>query len=98
MTTVHEPHENDNQIEFVGIVGKAGPRRTPRGLAIDVADNRERPCRWYDAVSDDPDLVAALSCGDVVKIVGKVLQTGHRPLICGTITILRKQRRKIDNS
>ena len=93
MTTLQDPRENDNNIEFVGIVGKAGPRQTAQGKAIDVADNRVRPCVWVDVVPDDPDIVDVLSCGDVVKIRGTVLMNSKRPLVRGKVEILRHRQR-----
>lgn len=96
MTNVHHSSAIDNRIEFVGIVGKAGIRRTPYGLSIDVADNRVRPCLWVDVIPDDPFILKKLSCGDVVDVVGEIMLDGSRPLVRATVTILQKQRRKVD--
>ena len=93
MINVHDPDENDNKIEFVGIVGKAGSRQTTHGLAIDVADNTVRPCRWVDVVPDNPAMIVDLVCGDVVRVIGEVLQTGSRRLVSGNVAILRNQHR-----
>ena len=93
MINVHDPDENDNKIEFVRIVGKAGSRQTTHGLAIDVADNTVRPCRWVDVVPDNPAMIVDLVCGDVVRVIGEVLQTGSRRLVSGNVAILRNQHR-----
>lgn len=92
MINLHQPSTNGNQqdISFVGIVGKAGPRQTTYGLAIDVADNRTRPCRWFDVIANDAALVPTLSCGDIVEICAVVLQSGRRPLIRGSVKMLRR--------
>ncbi len=89
MTTVHHTDENDNTIEFVGIVGKAGPRLTAYGWAIDVADNSVRPCFWRDVIPDYPALMDELTCGDVVNVKGRVLEDSKRPLVRGKVEILR---------
>ena len=89
MTTLQDPRENDNIVEFVGIVGKAGPCRTAYGLAVDVADNSVRPCRWRDVIPDDPALIDELTRGDVVNVRGRVLEDSKRPLVLGKVEILR---------
>lgn len=93
MSNLHDPHENDNQIEFVGIVGKAGPRLTAHGCAIDVADNSVRPFLWRDVIPDDPALIDKLMCGDLINVKGRVLQDSKRPLVRGEVEILPRRQR-----
>lgn len=89
MNTLQEPCENDNIIEFVGIVGKAGPCHTAYGVAIDIADNSVRPCRWRDVIPDDPALIDELTRGDAVNVRARVLEESERPLVRGKVEILR---------
>ena len=89
MTTLQDLVKNGNPVVFTGIVGKAGVRETRYGSAIDVADNSVRPCRWIDVIPDDPQLVGSLIRGDLVEIRGVILVGGKRPLVYGTVTVLR---------
>ena len=88
MLTLQELMKNGKPIKFFGIVGKAGPRQTTYGWAIDVADNSVRPCKWVDVIPDDPEVLVKLSRGDSVCVEGVILEDGQRPLVYAKVTAL----------
>ena len=79
---------NDNQFDFIGSVGRLGPCLTAYGMAIDIADNRYRPCRWHNVVPTNPEILENLHCGDQVLVrVHKLLggSWDRRPTILATL-------------
>ena len=88
MSTLHDFAKNSKRIEFIGIVGKAGPRHTAYGWAIDIADNSLRPCKWIDVVPNDPDAISGLCRGNSVRVDGVILEDGDRPLAYAKVTLL----------
>ena len=88
MSTLQDLIKNGKLIKFFGIVGKAGPRQTAYGLAIDVADNSVRPCKWMDVIPGDPEAITKLSRGDAICADGVILEDGDRPLVYAKITAL----------
>lgn len=89
MFTLHEMPKNGKPIKFIGIVGKAGPRQTAYGWAIDIADNSVRPCKWVDTIPKEPQSAVDFARGDLVEVEGVILVNDKRPLIYGTVTVLR---------
>ena len=84
MSTVQQRKEYSNQVDFVGVTGIGPHRQTQYGLAIDMADNRQRPARWCDVVPTNVE-VGQLQPRTRYHVRGVVVEDGDRPLIIGTL-------------
>ena len=88
MRNLQQEPSTDNPSQFVGTVGRFGPRETAYGLMIDIADNDHQPCRWYDVVPRNPEILAQLQQGTHVLIVVHGLlegSWGYHPTISATL-------------
>lgn len=93
MTTLHDTLRKGKPLSFVGIIGIAGLRQTPIGMAVDVADNRYLPCRWYDLLPRDQDDLGRLQPRMKVLITDiEVIEAGKRPLIRANLEIVTDGR------
>lgn len=88
MSNLQGEPSNDNLFMFVGTVGRFGVRQTDHGPAIDIADNSCQPCRWYDAVPTNPEILPGVYQGVCVQVVvHKLLKGnwGYHPTISATL-------------
>ncbi len=91
MRNLHQETPNDNPSTFVGTVGRFGPFTTEFGRAIDVADNDYQPCRWYDVVPTNPDILRWLRQGiRVIVVFVRVLKgrLGYHPTILASLQLV----------
>ncbi len=84
MATLQQPPENSNRLDFVGVTGIGPHRQTRYGLAVDMADNRQRPARWCDVVPTNVE-VGELQPGTRYRVRGVAVEGGNRPVIIGTV-------------
>ena len=88
MSNLQQGPSTDNPSQFVGTVGKFGPRETAYGPAIDIANNDHQPCRWYDVVPTNPEILQQLQQGSRVLVVIHGLlegSWGYHPTISATL-------------
>ena len=84
MSILPEHQEYGNRVDFVGVTGIGPHRQTKYGLAVNMADNRQRPCKWCDVIPINVE-AGQLQPRTRYRVRGVVVEDGDRPLIICTV-------------